>query len=875
VNWLKHLVSRRRIYGDLSNEIRAHLEEKVEDLVAGGMPRAEAEHAARREFGNVMLAEQRSREVWRWIALEDFWLDARYALRTLSKSPGFTIFAVLTLALGIGANTAIFSVVNGILLRPLPFPHPSRLVTITGSYPEGALAFMQANFGSIDAAGYRTSLGLNLTGLGEPVRLYGDEVSANFFTVLNVQPELGRTFLPGEDQPREDGVVILSHALWTQRFDGNRDVIGRTLNLGGRPREIVGVMSAGFRFGPSEAEFWVPLRMDSRAVGAYWGGGFMPVIGRLRTRATMTQARAELLAYLPRMRKMFPWQMPDAIWASSTVDRLQIGLVGNVRNKLLILLGAVGLVLLIACANVANLLLVRAVTRQKEMALRAALGAGGWRIFRQVMTESLSLGVAGGATGFLVAAGGLPLLKAMLPAGTPRLGEVTVDWRVMVFSAVLAILTGLVFGAVPALHLSRVNLNESLKSGARHPTTARSQHLRVALAVTEVAVAVVLVAAAGLLVRSLWKLSRVYPGFRSESIVTARITPSDKFCEDAARCRNFYDAVLNQVRALPGIRDAAIVNVLPLAGRQQAFAASLEGHPQDPREPSPVLFESIVSADYFRAMGIPLLEGRGFTGEDLSPSAPAVALITASTARKFWPNQDPVGKHFKREWLSQWTTIVGVVGDVNEASLASRLPDEVDGAVYEPYGGSAHVGVPKSTEMSLVVRATAGDADLARELKRIVFGLNAEAPVVDVRRLGNVVSESEAGSRSTMSLFAIFATLALMLGAVGIYGLISYSVEQRTSEIGIRVALGAQRADVLRLVLMQGLKLVLIGLAVGTAGALGVTRVLRSLLYGISPTDPFTFTGACVLLTVVALAACYVPARRAMRVDPATALRNE
>ncbi|MDE3136713.1 MAG: ABC transporter permease [Acidobacteriota bacterium] len=875
MNWLRRIFGRRRIYGELSEEIRAHLDEKVEELVAGGMPREEAAHAARRGFGNVMLTEQRGREVWRWPRLEDFLVDLRYALRMLRKSPGFASVAVLTLALGIGANAAIFSVVNGVLLRPLPFPQPNRLVTVTDLYPKGALEFMRASFRSLDVAGYRASVGLNLTGVGQPVRLYGDKVSANFFAVLGVQAELGRTFVPGEDQLRKDGVVILSHALWEQRFGGDPKVVGRVVNLEGRQREIVGVMPAGFQFGSSKPLFWAPLEMDPRAIGDYWGGGFMPVIGSLRPGATLGQARAELWSYLPRMRKMFPWQMPDAVWASSTVAPLQASLVGGVRTKLLILLGAVGLVLLMACANVANLLLERTVTRQKEIALRAALGAGGWRICRQVMTESLLLGVLGGTAGVLAASGGLPLLKAILLPDMPRLGEVSVDWRVVAFATGLAILTGLLFGVAPAMHVARVDMNEWLKTGGRHSAPVRSQRLRAGLAVTEVAMAVVLVTAAGLLARSLWELSRVNPGFRTESIVTARITPSETFCANWARCRNFYDELVKNVRGLPGVDDAATVNVLPLTGRWQAFAASLEDHPQDPRQPSPVLFESIVSLDFFGVMGIPVLEGRGFIAADLSPGAPAVALITESTARKFWPNQDAVGKHFKREWLSKWSTVVGVVGDVNEDSLASKLPDYVDGAVYEPYGGNAQVGIPQSAEMTLVVRANGGEAALARELRGIVSSLNPDVPLTDVRRLGVVVSESEAASRSTTSLFVIFAALALALGAIGIYGVISYSVAQRTSEIGMRIALGAQRRDVLRLVAGQAVGIALRGVIIGLAGALAATRLISSLLFGVSATDPLVYGAVAVLLTGVALLACYVPARRAMRVDPMTALRSE
>lgn len=467
------------------------------------------------------------------------------------------------------------------------------------------------------------------------------------------------------------------------------------------------------------------------------------------------------------------------------------------------------------------------------------------------------------------------MTEAALPANTPRLAGVGMDWRVLAFAVAVALLTGLLFGLAPALHMSHVDLNESLKSGWRHSAAHRSQRLRAALAVSEMALAVVLVVAAGLLVRSLWNLSRVYPGFQTESVVSARVTPSATFCANWARCRGFYAELLRRVRALPGVRAAAMVNVLPLSGRTGLFAASLEGHPQDPREPAPVLFESIISTDYFRVMEIPLLRGRVFTEADFAPGAPPVALVTESTAQKFWPNQDPVGKHFKREWLSKWTTIVGVVGDVNEESLASRLPSFADGAVYEPYGGNASVGLTQPAQMTLVLRSAPGTAEVAREVRTIVSRLDSEIPVTDVTRLAAVVSHSESGPRSTMSLFVVFAALALVLGAMGIYGVISYSVTQRTAEIGMRMALGAQKQDILQLVMGQSARIALSGIVLGSIGALAVSRLMSSLLFGISPADPMTYFAVAVVLTLAAGAAAYVPARRAMRVDPVAALRNE
>ena len=805
--------------------------------------------------------------------------DARYAMRQLRKSPGFTAVAVLTLALGIGANTAIFSLVNGVLLQPLRFPQENQLVQLTGAYPQGALVAMRAGFRTMDVAGYRDGEEMNLTGLGEPTRLNGTAVSANFFSVLGARSEFGRVFLDGEDQPGSDNVVVLSHALWQQLFGDNPEVIGRLLMLEGVSRQIIGVMPADFQLASSKAQFWVPLHLDARAVGAYWGGGFMPVVGRLRPAMTLEHANAEVHAQIPQLRRMFPWRMPDALWTSESVVQLRESLVSDVRTKLLVLLGAVGLVLLIACVNVANLLLARSAVRQKEIAIRAALGAGRWRVCRQLLTESVLLGVAGGSSGLLLAAGAMSWLKAILPADTPRLATVGIDWRVLAFTAGVALVTGILFGVAPALQAARTDLTEAVKTGWQHSVASVGHKLRSALAIAELSLAVVLVISAGLMVRSLWELSRVHPGFRTESILTARVTPNERFCADSPRCRSFYDDLLERVQARPGVEGVAIVNVLPLSGRMDLFAADLEDHPRDPRDPAPVIFESVVSPDYFRVVGIRVQRGRAFTVADLGPRAPAVGLITAATAQKYWPSENPLGKHVKRVQDKGWVTIVGVVDDVNEYSLASRLPDFADGAIYRPYGNGAGDsggrGPTQPTEMTLVVRTANRPASLADELRRMVASINPEVPLTEMQTLSLVVSQSLTSPRSTMMLFAIFAALAVLLGVVGVYGVISYGVAQRLPEFGVRLALGAQKRDVMWLVMAQAGRLTLVGAGIGIAGALVGTRLLSSLPFAVSTADAPTYSAVTILLTIVALAACYIPARRAAKVDPMAALRYE
>src|SRR6266446_1228631 len=863
MRWSRKLFGKRKREKELDEEVRSHLEMAARERTERGEKKEEAEHAARREFGNIELVKEVTRGAWglRW--LEEFVEDALYGLRRMRTSPGFTAIAVLTLALGIGANTAIFSLVNGILLVSLPYPNPERLVSIAGTYPKGAFAAMREQMRTMDVGAYAEGHEFNLTGRGEPVRLSGTLVSAELLSILGMRPELGKIFYPGEDVPGQDNFVILSRALWEQRFAGDAGIVGQSVELGGVSRQVIGVMPAGFRFPSPKTQVWVPLHNDPRNAILYWADDFMPVLGRLHPGSTMEQARTEIRMFQSHVGALFPWPMPAAWNADVSVVPLQNGMVADVRTRLLLLLGAVALVLMIACSNVANLTLSRAVTREKEISIRCALGAGRMRITRQLLTESVLQALLGGSLGLLFAKEGLALLKLVLPPDTPRLVDVQMDWRVLAFTGGLAILSGFIFGLAPALHSSRATLTEPLKSGGRGTTGSMSQRLRGSLAIAQVAFAVMLVIAAGLLIRSFWALSHVDPGFRSEQVLSARIAPNQSFCNDAERCLTFYHNLLEQVRTSPGVAGTAVVNTLPLGGRVAKRSLEVENYtPAAGQDLSPLFCLHVVTPDYFRVMGIPLLSGRTFVDADVSGEP--VAIITAGTARRYWPNQNALGKHIHLLDDKTWRTIVGIIADVRAYDLQQNIPSWMSGTAYVPYNSSASLEDRRMpSEMTMVVRSTLDEAQTATMLREAVASLNHEVPVSEVKTMAAVVSDSVSTPRSTTILFAAFAGLALTLGIIGIYGLLSFLVSNRTREIGIRMAMGAQRMDVLRSVMGEGTKLSLTGIAFGMAGALAVMRVLSGELYGVSPADPLTFFGVPILVAVVAATACYMPARRA------------
>jgi predicted permease len=881
---LRQPAGARAIEREVDDELTFHLETRIDVLVSNGMTRQAAEAQARREFGDLRAAHdeiaaidrgrvgRERRADWREALMQ----DVRFAARALLGRPSFLIVASITLGLGIGANAAIFSVVDAALLKPLPYARPDRLVSV---WPDGAMmpgVFVEVRNGTrtIDPiAGYSGGSAVSMTGASEPARLVMSEVTSRFFDVLGTRAELGRTFLDGEDQPGRDRVAVLGHALWQQRFGGDPGVVGRAVVVDGVPRTVVGVMPAGFRFPSPAIDFWVPVSLDpSRAnVGRYWGTSHLNVIGRLRPGVSAAQAQQEIAVLVDRSRSSFPWRMPDEWGKGVTVIPLERKVVGDVGPMLVVLFGAVAVVLLIACVNVANLLLGRAAAREREIAIRASLGAGRGRIVRQLLTESVMLGLVGGALGLVVAAVGVRGLLLLVPEGMPRVTEVAIDARVLAFTMLTALATGLGFGLAPALRASRPTLQAVLGATRNAGGTLARRRLSELLVVGQIALGVVLVAGAGLLIKSFWRLHQVELGFRPEQVIAADV-PIPAFPSDStARGRAFFDRVLEEVRAIPGVRSAAVASVLPFGGvgsMQSSFAADIEAHPVPPGGSVPMLVRTVVSEDYFRTMGIPLLRGRALGAADRD-SVPAVALVDELTARRMWPNADPVGQRFRPVWVKPWITVVGVVGTVKRDSLSSA--GEV--SVYLPAGVASGFNFP--TQMTLVVRTDGDVATLATRLRAAVASVDPSVPVKSVRPLDDLVSNSAARARFTMLLLATFAAVALVLGAVGVYGVVAYAVARRTREIGVRMALGARATDVLAMVLREGGTLTAIGVALGIAGALVTSRVLAGFLFGVTPTDLAVFVSVPAVLGIVALGACVIPARRAARVDPVTALRSE
>jgi putative ABC transport system permease protein len=818
----------------------------------------------------VEQAKERSRDARgvRWI--EEFWQDLRFGVRMLLNTPGFTLIALITLALGVGANTVIFSFFNGILLRPLPFQQPERLVLLDEiATNRGGLSLgiswpnyldWRAQNQVFSDLGCYQDITFTLTGVGDAEELSGAFISDRLFESLGVTPQLGRAFTPEENQPARHRVVILSHGLWRRRFGGNQEILGKPITLVNRSWVVVGVMPPGFKF-PGAVDFWAPLAHGAGLSRSMYGLG---AIARLKPGATIEQAQSEMSLIARRLAEQYPASNEGL---DVRVTRLRDHLVKDYRRGLWILLGAVGAMLLIACANVANLLLARAAARRREMAVRAALGAGRFRIVRQMLCESLLLGVIGGAAGMALAWLGLNLLLAALPAELPFWMKFNVDGRVLGFTLSVSLLTSLVCGAAPAWSAARIDLIETLKDGGRGAAGGSRQRLRRLLVTAQVALALILLAGAGLLMRSFLRMQQVRLGFNPDNALTLRVNmPGSDYRGGVSP---FYRQLEERVNALPGVEIAGAVIPLPLSGIDESWGnfLTVDGQPTLSFGQSPRITLGIITQQYFRAMEIPLLAGRAFTDAD-SPDAPSVAIIDERLAREYWPNESPLGKRIRIGLPTSddpWSVIVGVVGTIQHERLggATRMMAYVP-SMQKPTGFQ-----------TLVVRSNLPRESLIPAVKNVVKEMDPNLPITHVATMREVIAESVWQPRLYATLFAVFAVVALTLAAVGIYGVMSYAVTARTNEIGIRMALGAERRHVLKLVVGQGMVLSLVGVGFGLVGASLLTRLMKTLLFGVSATDPLTFAGVSLVLFGVALLACYLPARKAAQVDPLVALRRD
>ena len=801
--------------------------------------------------------------------------DLRYAVRMLAKSPAFSLIAILTLGLAIGANSAIFSVVDAVLLRPLPYPHSEQLVRVFGSQPQLALApTAPANFIEwkeenqvFDRIGTYVGQGFNLLGGDKPERVIGVRASADLLQLLGVQPALGRLFTNDEDQEGRGQVVILSHEFWRNRFGGEPNTLQQTITLNDQPYTVIGVMPAGFAFPGTRTQVWVPVAFNA-AERKTRDTNFIDVVARLKPGVSIEQARANMNAVARSQTERYP---KTNTGIGVKVVSLQEHTVGDVRPMLVVLLGAVAFVLLIACANVANLLLARAAARQREMAIRGALGASRTRVVRLLLTESVLLAVVGGAVGLLLAIWSLDLLVSLKPANLPRLAEIGVNRTVFLFTLAVSVVTGLLFGVAPALQVSKMDLNEGLKESSRGGTDSPRRHrMRALLVVSEVALSLVLLVGAGLMIRSFSRLLAVDPGFKADHVLTAFVSlPVSKYPKREEQTA-FFDRLLERLRNVPGVSAAGVVSDIPLYGGSST-GFDVDGRPEAAPGQRPLTDYRVINPDYFATMGMKLVKGRAFSRYD-NEDAPGVVIINETMAARFFAGEDPVGRRLDLSGdPKDLREIVGVVGDVRNYGVDAEVKPEV----YVPFLQSAPGYLSGMVSaMTIAVRSAIEPTALAASLREQVQALDKDQPVSEIRTMEWYLADSMAQRRFNVLLLGAFAGLALILAAVGIYGVIAYTVTQRTHEMGIRIALGAQGGDILKLIFAHAMLTTLAGIVIGLGAAFGLTRLLQNLLYQVTATDPFVFASITLLLLVVAMAATYIPARRAMKVDPITALRE-
>ena len=882
---LRALFHKNVMERELNEELRFHFEHEVEKYKRAGMSDEDATHRARLAFGGHEQVTEDCRDARGMSFLETTIQDLRYSLRAMRKSPGFFVIATLTLALGIGASTAVFSLVNTILLKPLPYPNANRVVMLwregvlagIGDMPwaAGEYSILAKTATAFQNLGAFKKDSFNLTGSSSPELLEGVRASAGFFPALGVSPLLGRTFIPEDDQPGHEHVTVLSNRLWLNRFGGDAGIVGRTVDLNGYPYTVIGVMPASFTFPnqegipaildlPKETQLWVPLAMPVAPQGA----SDLGVIGQLKPNVTHGQVEEDMKVFERSLEEQFP----QVKGFSSRVVPLTQQTVTDARRPLLLLLGAVSVVLLIACANVAGLMLNRSLGRRRELTLRSALGAGRGRLVRQLMTESLLLALAGGIIGILFGEAGLYLVKHFGPDSIPHLRETGLDLRVIAYALGMTFITGLLFGLAPAMGATRMNMVEALKEGGqRSGGSASAPRIRNALLIAQVAMALVLVIAAGLLVRTFYSMLRLNNGWDATRVVTFELPlPAPKYV-DTDRMAQIYQQVLLRLQSVPAVHSAGLVSVVPMGGAPDGTVIRIPEHPAKNRSDQPFANYSFASPGYFATIGTPLLRGRDFSDADTLKSVP-VTIITSSMAKKYFYGENPIGKQvgvgLKKIPVR---TIIGVVADIKHASLR----EDPDPEMFVPYTQNEMKIWPSMQTMQFAVRASADPATITESVRQAVHAVDPDLPVAKLATLATLVDRSMTADRFSMLLVGSFGVLALVLASIGMYGVISYSVMQRTPEIGVRMALGAQRAQIFVMILRQATGLAIAGIAIGLIAAFAATHLMTRFLYGVQPTDPLTFTLVSLLLISVALLACYIPARKAMQVDPMIALRYE